>query len=316
MQNKKTIMAFSALFILIFHLWINVTNSQIEMYLRQICVIGVDLFFFVSAYSITKRKNIEYKKFIIDRFCKIYLKFIIFAIIAALYLNWDLTKFIKTILGLELFNKGGGSFLWFIPGIMLVYLTLPLYKRVDEKYPKATPILATIIFLLISITISSLTNYRNLFILTNRIPIILLGYYFSKYDIFKYLNRKNLIYWLVTIILIISGIVISYLVYINHFNVTWFREIFYILYIPLNIGVILLLDKIKDNKISSLIGSVTLELYALQMIFGFKIANEIFKYTNMRLLSNILITIVLLILAIILKKIFDLPYKFKAKKKI
>ena len=142
MQNKKTIMTFSALFIVIFHMWINVTNSPIEMYLRQICVIGVDLFFFLSAYSIGKRKNIEYKKFIIDRFLKIYLKFIIFACIAAFYLKWDISKFIKVILGIELFNKGGGSFLWFIPGIMLVYLTLPLYKKIDEKYPKTTLISA------------------------------------------------------------------------------------------------------------------------------------------------------------------------------
>ena len=293
MQNKKTIMTFSALFIVIFHMWINVTNSPIEMYLRQICVIGVDLFFFLSAYSIGKRKNIEYKKFIIDRFLKIYLKFIIFACIAAFYLNWDISKFIKVILGIELFNKGGGSFLWFIPGIMLVYLILPLYKKVDEKYPKATPISAILIYLITTISISLFTNYRNLFILTNRIPIILLGFYFSKYDIFKYLNKHNLRYWLITIILIISGIMISYLVYINHFNVTWFKEIFYILYIPLNMGIIFLLDKIKDNKISSLIGSVTLELYGLQMIFGFKLANAIFRYTNIRLLSNILIILCL-----------------------
>lgn len=316
MQNKKTIMTFSALFILIFHLWISITNSLTEMYLRQICVIGVDLFFFVSAYSIAKRESIEYKKFIIDRFLKIYLKYIAFAFIAAIYLNWNILKFIKVILGIELFTKGGGSFLWFIPGIMLVYITLPLYKKLDGKYPKITPALAISIYLLASIIISLFTNYRELFILTNRIPIILFSYYFAKYDIFKYLSENNLRYWLVTTILLIVGIIISYLVYINHFSVTWFKEIFYILYIPLNIGVILLLDKIRTNKISSLIGSVTLELYALQMIFGFKIANEIFKIMNIKLLSNILTIITLILLAILVKKIFDLPYKIKLNKNI
>jgi len=41
MKNKKSLMAISALLILIYHLWINITNLRIEIYLRQICVIGV-----------------------------------------------------------------------------------------------------------------------------------------------------------------------------------------------------------------------------------------------------------------------------------
>ena len=61
MKNKKSIMAVSAMLILIYHLWINITNSTIEVYLRQLCVTGVDLFFFVSAYSIANRKILTIK---------------------------------------------------------------------------------------------------------------------------------------------------------------------------------------------------------------------------------------------------------------
>ena len=54
MKNKKLIMFFAALMILIFHLWIYInpiTNNlfKIEVFIRTICYIGVDIFFFVSA---------------------------------------------------------------------------------------------------------------------------------------------------------------------------------------------------------------------------------------------------------------------------
>jgi len=309
MQNKKTIMAFSALLILVFHLWINVTNSLVEEYLRQLCVIGVDLFFFVSAYSIEKIEKYEYKNFVIGRFNKIYLKFIIFSIIGLLYFGWNISRFIRIIFGIELFTKGGGSFLWFLPSIMLVYLILPLYKQIDKRYPKIVPVITILLYLLISIIVSLFTNYENLFILTNRIPIILLGYHFAKYNIFTYLNSNKARYYISTVIILILGIVISYLVYINHFKVTWFKELFYILYIPLNIGLILLLNKTKENKLSKLIGSITLELYGIQMIFGFKIMYVIFKYTNIKILSNILVIIILIIISIVIQYIFNLKDK-------
>ncbi len=311
MQNKKTIMSVSALMILIFHLWIYVTHSQIEMYLRQLCVIGVDLFFFVSAYSIARREKIDYKNFIVDRFRKVYLKFMIFSMIGTLYFDWGLTKFIKIIFGIELFEKGGGAFLWFLPGIMLVYLILPLYKKIDSKYPKWTPFITILLYSSLSIIISSFTTYQNLFILTNRIPIILLGYYFAKYDIFKILNNHQVNYWITAITTFMFGILISYFSYVTHFRVFWYKDLFYILYIPLCIGLILLLDKIKTNKLSELVGSVTLELYALQMIFGFPLANQMFQYTNMKLLSNLLTIVILVMMSIVIQRILDLKDKFK-----
>lgn len=306
MQNKKTIMTFSALLILIFHLWINITNFQIEVFIRQLCVIGVDLFFFISAYSIAKKEKIDYKIFIVDRFIKIYLKFIIFAIIGAIYFKWSIIRFIKIILGIELFIRGGGSFLWFIPAIMIIYMILPLYIKVDSKHPKITSFVTILVYLIISISISLFTTYSSIFILTNRIPIILLGYYFAKYNVMEYLNNNKIKYWIVTITIIILGIIISYLVYINHFKVSWFKDLFYILFIPFSIGLVLLLDKIKANKISILISSITLELYAIQMIFGFKLANIIFKFINIKLLSNILTIIVLIIIALLIKNLFNL----------
>lgn len=306
MQNKKTIMAFSAILILIFHLWINVTDTRIEIFLRQLSVIGVDIFFFVSSYSLGKRKNIEYKSFIKNRFQKVYLKFIILSIIGMFIFNWNIKKFITIILGIELLTKGGGSFLWFLPGIMLMYIILPLYIKLDSKHPKIAPLIVIVSEIFLTIIISCFTNYQEIFILTNRIPIILLGYYFAKHHIFEYLKTTKKRYWLTTILTLTLGIIISYLVNIYHFRLDWFKDVFYILYIPLIIGFILLIDNIKENKISKLIGSITLELYGLQMIFGFKIANDILGYTKAKLLSNITTILILIIIASIMKKLFDL----------
>ena len=312
MKNKKSLMVISALLILIYHLWINITNLRVENYLRQICVIGVDIFFFISAYSIGKT-HINYKDFLANRFKKIYFEFLVFSTIGAIYFKWGLEKFLKVIFGFDLIKSGGGSFLWFIPAIMIVYLTLPLIKKLDIKFPKIVPFILFSTYILAVILISTLSDYSALFILINRIPVILMGYYFARYNIFDKLNKNKIIYWTLAIVCTIVGIVISYLIFKNHFKVTWFKEIFYVLYIPLIIGIILICDKINKNKIIDYIGSITLELYGLQMLFGFKIANNIFSYVDKRLISNILTIITLIVMAIVLKYFINIKEKIFKK---
>lgn len=313
MQNKKTIMTISALFILIFHLWINVTASQIEIYIRQLCVIGVDIFFFIAAYSVSKQDKMDYKDFIVNRFNKIYLRFIIFSLIGAIYFHWSLSRFIKVILGIELFTKGGGSFLWFLPAIMILYITLPLYKKIDSIHPKATFFITTIIYLILSISISIFTSYEAIFIFTNRIPIILIGYYFAKYQVIEYLRMNELRYWSITIITFLIGLIISYWVYITHFKGMWFKDFFYILYIPLIIGIILLIDRVKKHHLVQLISSITLELYAIQMIFGYKLTNIIFLWTKNKIITNILMVIVIIFIAFVIGYLLNLMEKVQHK---
>lgn len=313
MKNKKTIMAFAAFFILIYHLWINITNLKIEIYLRQLCVIGVDLFFFISAYSITKNYKFDYKNFITNRFKNIYLKFIFFSIIGALYNKWGIVKFLKIITGVELFLKGGGSFLWFLPAIMLVYLILPLYIKLVNKFKKRTFFITIILYLLVVISLSLFSNYNAFFILINRIPIILLGYYFYEYNILDKLSQNKKRNNYVIFINIVFGIFISYYVFMNYFNVFWFKDIFYVLYIPLIVGIILLLDKLDVNIFSNLVSKITLELYALEMLFGFKIANIIFNYFDIKILSNFLTILLLIVLALLFNYVFGLLNKISLK---
>lgn len=313
MKNKKTLMFISALMIIVFHLWINIFNSNIENYIRYICFIGVDIFFFISAYNIGNRKEIDYKKFIKNRLGNIYIKYIIYAIIAFIFYKWNILKLGSVLVGIDFINRGGGSFLWFIPAIMIVYLLLPLYKKIDLKYERKTPVLFSIIFIIISIFIS-ITGYKSLFIFTNRIPIILIGYYFGKDKLFDKLHNNKKIYYLISILLFIVGNIISYLIYINHISFNYFIDIFYIMAIPLTMGLIFIFDLIKSNMVIDIIGNSTLEIYAIQMIFGSKITLFIYNICENSIITNILSIIFILIISIILsytyKKIAKLLFNY------
>lgn len=285
MKNKKTIMFFSSLLIIIFHLWINIferTNNlfQIENFLRQTCFIGVDIFLFLSSYSISKKKIKNHKEFIKSRFIKIYLIFILFSFIALIYFKWDIKTFLLTILGINLFLKGGGSFLWFIPAIMIIYLLLPLFNKINNKLKY---VITLIIWLISTIIFSKFTTYTKIFIFTNRIPIILIGSYLSKNDINNKLNIKQ--YITLSTILLILGTIIQY--NLQNITLSYIKDLYYITSIPLTISIIMLIDLIPTNKIINSLGSITLEMYGIQMIFGFKIASIIYKYIKYPLLSNI-----------------------------
>lgn len=309
MKNKKVIMSFSALMIIIFHLWINITKPNtniylIETYLRYIGYIGVDIFFFLSAYSLASNEIDNYLNFIFKRFKKIYLKFIIFGVIAFFFNKWSFLKLLKIIFGIEFLTKGGGSFLWFIPAIMIIYVFLPLYKKLDNKYKIITPIITIITYLILVITLS-INKKTTLLIFINRIPIILLGYYFSKLKIFEKLQKNNLLYYCIALCLTIFGLFFNYYLYLNHFYLSYFQDIFYVLSIPLIIGVILLLDKIKSNKLFNYLGSITLEVYAIQMIFGYYLTGKLVKIISNSFLTNIISIVIVILIASFFNLIFN-----------
>lgn len=307
MKNKKLLMTVSAFMILFFHLWIYIfPKNNVEIFLKQICFIGVDIFFFVSAYSIGKKDKINYKEFIKNRFTKIYIKFIVFAFIAFIYQKWQISRFFKVIVGYEFITRGGGSFLWFIPAIMIMYLLLPLYKKIDDKYKIMTSILTVTVYLLMTVLVSLLSNYRSIIIFTNRIPIILIGYYFSKYNLIEKLKMKRCLYAFITTLLLIFGSVLAYKTLTSKFKLSIFPDIFYLTAIPLIIGLILLLDKVPTNKITDFLGSFTLEVYAIQMIFGFNIANDLYSRLNSIWLTNFMSITIVLVLSYIINRIFKL----------
>lgn len=293
MKNKKTIMLVSALMILVYHLWVSPFSRgtqayEIEQFIRFICFVGVDMFFFVSAYSIARSNTEDYGRFVWARFKAIYLEFAVFALIALACGQLNAMGLLKALTGWQLFEKGGGSFLWFAPAIMLVYLLLPLYKKLEEQYPPAS-VLMLFVWLAVGLLITKRTGYNSIFIFYNRIPVILLGYIFGKYDIPERFANRRPLYITVAVLSAASGVYLLWNIGYRPVLNKPVYDMFYVLGLPLTIGLVMLLDLIPAGRFIRAVGSVTFEMYAIQMIFGFKAADTIYRLTGSPVFTNLLV---------------------------
>lgn len=300
MKNKKSIMAFSALQILIFHLWVYILkNNEIEIFLKQASSIGVDIFFLISAYSLSSRNVNHYGKFLLFRFKAVYVKYILFAIAATIYASWSVERLIQVITAQELFSKGGGSYLWFLPAIMIFYMVFPLFQRCENKHKIITPLATTVIWIVVAYIITNNTDLRQLAIIWNRVPVFLVGYYLFKLNKVTHVFDNKKYKLVVGIVLTLVGAV---LIYNYAFKVKLqvpFRDMFYLTVIPASIGLTMLLDFIPENKVIKWLGSSTLEIYAIQMTFGYDIANKLIRLTDNMLVYNILMLVSILFISVV-----------------
>ena len=298
--NKRFLQFISTVAILAFHYWYKLGNSQIERFIVSNCYIGVDLFFICSAYSLSRKKKIDYTPFIKNRFKTIYLKYVFFSFIYSFFLvsykksvllNKAL-RFISIISGYELFDKGGAAFLWFIPAIMIFYLLFPLFINWNNRNKSLYVLVG---YLMLAVLCQN-AGYRDIFIVINRIPLILITYELS-------VRKLNMpLYG--AIILGICGIVsLYYFSYRMKLN-TPFYDSYYLAAIPLCICVSYLSKYCKTYKWMEVIGAASLEIYALQMMFGYKLMLKVVKMCNIPVLVNIMVFGLIIVAGIILNKLF------------
>lgn len=98
---------------MIFHFYIPFSGLKAELVIYRAAYIGVDIFFFVSAYSLAQRDRIEYWKFVGNRLLSVYIPFVLFAVVAAFYDKWKYPRFFKVISGIEFFKKEEAPFYGF-----------------------------------------------------------------------------------------------------------------------------------------------------------------------------------------------------------
>ena len=72
---------------------------------------------------------------------------------------------------------------------------------------------------------------------------------------------------------------------------------FYVLVIPVVIALAILSTYVKKRRIWDVLGSVTLELYALQMILGSKIVFAFYSHIQNPFLINVAVFVVIFLLA-------------------
>ena len=290
--NKKFLQVIAAFQILFFHLWAPLTSTQIEQFILKTAYVGVDMFFFLSAYSLAGRE-IDYVPFLKDRVLKLYAKFAFFTLIMALFSkSFGVIRVVKSLTLIEFFQKGGGAFLWFIPAILIFYAVYPLFLKWNSRFKV---IWVLLIWLTGSVFAEHVLSYTAVFIFTNRIPVILAGYLFKTYCTKNNNLRRSFI------VLIPLG---ALLLYMYGFKVRLnfpIKDMFYVLAIPSVFGLVMLSSYVKKYAVTESLGSITLELYAVQMIFGQQILIWAYNVFNKNaLLTNIFVTGVMLLLAYII----------------
>lgn len=308
--NKKFLQVIAAFQILFFHLWAPITSTQIEQFVLKTAYVGVDMFFFLSAYSLAGRE-IDYVPFLKDRVLKLYAKFAFFTLIMALFSkSFGVIRVVKSLTIIEFFQKGGGAFLWFIPAILILYIIYPLFLKWNSRFKV---IWVLLIWLVAGVFSEHVLSYTAVFIFTNRIPVILAGYLFKTYctgnrdaimpDNNK-MNRTIQILRRSWILLIPLGVL---LLYMYGFKVRLnfpIKDMFYVLAIPTVLGLVTLSSYVKKYAVTESLGSITLELYAVQMIFGQRILIWAYNVFNKNaLLTNIFVTGVMLLLAYIISHV-------------
>ena len=125
-QTKRSIMAVAAVMIVGFHLWIPVLPAaglfgQAERFVVGTGYLGVDLFFFLWAYPLFQTDQTSWPVVLRRRFVPLYLTFFLFSTLALAMGKLSFARYASTVTFLDFLQNGGGSFLWFLPGLLLVY---------------------------------------------------------------------------------------------------------------------------------------------------------------------------------------------------
>lgn len=305
-KTKKPIMGLAALLIILFHLFPVIRGgllSNILSFIVKTAYIGVDIFFFMSGYMAYFSKTDNYSAYIKRKIFNIYPVFIFSCILYVLMGGLSPNGVLLTLSGAELFMKGGASFLWFVPAIMIFYLFVPLYKKLPDKNIKI--ILTLILWIVLMIFMEHIFDNHSVNIFLCRLPIILIGFALAKYE-----GRLKKSYELILSL---------FLLFIGTF-LTWkfcymlkaeflVSDIFYVIAIPYVLGIILLADFVFSRirvYIFEFLGGMSLELYCFQMLFGavfFKLASVYLKNVMVLFLA-VLIAIMFISLIISRIKIF------------
>ncbi|HHV41762.1 MAG TPA: acyltransferase [Clostridiaceae bacterium] len=271
-ETKQPIMGLAALLILFYHLYpIPRNDSILSVFLRYVITtsyIGVDLFFFLAGYMSFFSALDDNTIYIRKKLIRIYPLFIISCAIFVFMGKISLPKALLTLLGIELFSRGGGSFLWFLPAIMIFYLTVPLYKKLQKKFGSFPVLLfAFLAWLMLILLLEKTVSNHSINIFMCRVPIIMLGIALAKYE-GKWQKGYQVI---VGILLLCSGVLLAWQFSYPGKTDFLISDIFYILTIPYVLGVVLLADivfSVGEARIFAFLGKITLELYCFQMLFG------------------------------------------------
>lgn len=334
-ESKRAIAGAASLLILIFHCWIPVfaytsVPGVIERFLITTAYVGVDIFFFISAYSLARKP--------VDRGFKAYMDFI--------------GSRALRIIPYFLIALLAGQFIWFLPAIMMMYILFPPIYGFCDKRPVIGLLLTIIAWLAaVYVLLGKATLTWDPGIALFRVPVIILGAFFGRaslrsvtgirkvspkasnehgvqldhyyedvfgesrtddeiyamgvldddksdnyYGIVNVMNHKASKLITALVLIALGIIIINKFGYMNKLNEPY-KGTFYILAIPMALGIIMLVDYLHGQrrlKLLEFLGGFTLELYFMQMILGGWMIEQSYAMLNNRILTNLVVIVVLI----------------------
>lgn len=312
-EYRTQLMGFAALCIMFFHLWdtIFLEGSAISNYERLLCqsgFYGVDVFFFLSGMGLVNaiQKKPSLKNFYLRRMQRIFLPYIIASIIIAFVYKWTILDFVLNVSGYNFFAKSINSHLWYIGGIVILYLTFPLYYSFYAKTKNKFTFtgIALAIWLVISIICIPILR-EDFYGFINRIPIILLGVMFSEFKNKKADNNRYYVY--LSILLFMAGLFIMMLFYQKRITFFFPGGDCLVPTFLLAISTIYLVPNLLShlpkeaivNKILAWFGKRSLELYCIQEIVRYEVL-ELCENININLIKNLIQFALVIVIAFIL----------------
>lgn len=251
---RSEIMAFAILVIMVFHTYCPY-NLGVFQIIKDHGDIGVDLFFFVSGFSMSHslNKDSSIRNFYLKRVIRILVPclLILFPFYFAIDLvhHASLKEFLLDISFLNFFVNYRLD-AWFIPAIIVFYLITPLYRSGLRNYPVIEYLPWALVFILFVLEVSGVKVYPG--IMVNRLPIFLLGVnVFEKQRIIPI--QSNAMSSIVLVFCLLVSLLV-YLFVIPEVGEFPLRYLLYFLITPflsfINIG-------------CSALGGITLELYLI-----------------------------------------------------
>ena len=346
-KYRGAIMGIAALWIFFFHTWtlMSVTPQEgsfnliyfLEIYLKKIGFVGVDIFFFLSGIGLTFAiKKESTFTFFYKRLRRIALPPLVIGIILGITCNQGLAETIRNISGYNFFTKDIYSFLWFVHVIIIFYILFPLYWKLFAKAENKILFTISLILIWLIITLLVRDSLRfDFFGFTNRIPIFLLGI------LIGYLTQKHkdTVFSLNTYITLTIALTVGlYLAYLANFKklelIVPCGNCFlpnFLIASSLTFLIAKLLEITERHfprfgkavvTILSFFGSISLELYCVQIwLLEWESIFRIIGWPAylINLLMFLCTTTVAWIMSVLFKsfwELVELPFKLRSKKSI
>lgn len=271
-KYRTELMGVAMLMVVWHHLPIDINLSSYK-FLHLNAVLGVDIFLLLSGiglYFSTYNKGFKIKEYLIKRFIRIFpIYAFIILVVSIIKGNHDLLNILCQITTIGWWI-GKGTYDWFIPNIILLYLLYPFWYYI-LKYKRGIYIGGSIILILYTIIFNLPQGYH--FISLYRYPIFFIGIILGKILKEKRYNKNINI---IILFFFTIGVIFSVYIFKNYYQPNISPElvskgylfspyIFIVVGLCLTISYFLSFNNIFNatNLLLKWIGSMSIEIYLI-----------------------------------------------------